>query len=609
MRTALALTVALAVAAPAAATPLPLQSVRGNAPRIEDSAGRQVLLRGVNVNQLGDYYRANPRWEQVVPLTAGDFDRIAALGFNSVRLLVHWSALEPRPGEFDQGYVARIKQALRWAASRELYVIVDMHQDAWGKHIATPPDETCAPGFSPANGWDGAPAWATLTDGLATCKAGIREVSPAVGRAWQSFYENRAGIQAALVRTWGRLAGELAAEPAVAGWDLLNEPNPGLAFGSNQSAELGRFYGRAIEAIRQAERRVRGGFSHIAFFEPSVEWSAFGTTATPAADFTSDPNIVFAPHLYGDSITVTPVTVEQGFDLAQDAARRYGTTVWSGEWGWFGDPGADAAEITRYARQEDARLLGGAWWSWKQACGDPHVVPQPGAEPNEVSPSLVRYSCKGRQRELGIPASTQRILSRATVRAAPGAIASLVSDPASGAFQVRGSDRDGGACTLAAWMPGAGRPRFAGSGIGRVHATRVRGGWRISTCARGEWSLRLSGRDRPGHSCRAALRLRSRHARLRGRRTIVRLRSRAAEGRCKGTVTLRARRDRRLLQIGRAGFALDPGRRRRVRIRLTRPGARLVRAAGRRGLTTRMSLAGRDVDANRFAKRLYLRVR
>jgi endoglycosylceramidase len=97
-----------------------------------------------------------------------------------VRLIVHWSALEPQPGAFDAAYVARIHQAVDWARKHDLYVVLDMHQDAWGKFIASPPGVVCPPGFNPAIGWDGAPQWATITDGMSTCRAVIREVSPAV---------------------------------------------------------------------------------------------------------------------------------------------------------------------------------------------------------------------------------------------------------------------------------------------------------------------------------------------------------------------------------------------------------------------------------------------
>ena len=73
-------------------------------------------------------------------------------------------------------------------------------------YFASPKDETCAPGFSHQQGWDGAPAWATITDGLPTCRFQIREIAPAVGQAWQNFYLDRDGIQTELVNTWAHLA-------------------------------------------------------------------------------------------------------------------------------------------------------------------------------------------------------------------------------------------------------------------------------------------------------------------------------------------------------------------------------------------------------------------
>src|SRR5437899_7152402 len=71
----------------------PLHVVRGPSPRVEDAQQRQVLLRGVNTNQLGDYYQAtvDPVLPSTVPLTEGDFAQMAAVGFDSVRLIVHWS--------------------------------------------------------------------------------------------------------------------------------------------------------------------------------------------------------------------------------------------------------------------------------------------------------------------------------------------------------------------------------------------------------------------------------------------------------------------------------------------------------------------------------------
>src|SRR5688572_19550239 len=264
------------LAAPAQAALPRLTVERGEEAAIVDEGGRQVLLRGLNVNQLGDYFQADPALPTTMPLTERDFEEIAELCFNVVRLVMNWSAFQPERGAFDAGYVARVREAVRWAARHDLYVVLDMHQDSWGKFIATPPGYTCEPGLGPAVGWDGAPAWATFTDGLTTCRANdTRELSPAVAQAFQSFYVDRDGIQQELVATWARIARAFARDERVAGFDLLNEPHPGFLVGADQSAALGRFYGAAIDAIRAGERAA-GGFPHVVFFEPSVVWSGFG---------------------------------------------------------------------------------------------------------------------------------------------------------------------------------------------------------------------------------------------------------------------------------------------------------------------------------------------
>jgi hypothetical protein len=45
--------------------------------RITDVGGRQVLLRGVNVNQLVDYYASDPALPTVQPLSETDFADMA----------------------------------------------------------------------------------------------------------------------------------------------------------------------------------------------------------------------------------------------------------------------------------------------------------------------------------------------------------------------------------------------------------------------------------------------------------------------------------------------------------------------------------------------------
>ena len=97
---------------------------------ITDGDGNQVLLRGVNVNQLVDFYRRAPTVDGTRPLTEDDFAGIAEQGFNVVRLNLSWSALEPERGELDADYLEQITDAVGWAKKHGVYTVLDMHQDS-----------------------------------------------------------------------------------------------------------------------------------------------------------------------------------------------------------------------------------------------------------------------------------------------------------------------------------------------------------------------------------------------------------------------------------------------------------------------------------------------
>ena len=213
--------------------------------------------------------------------------------------------------------------------------------------------------------------------------------------------------------------------------------------------------------------------------------------SVPPPDFTDDPEIAFAPHLYAESINVVPglTSIEEGFDNAEQAAATYGAPLWSGEWGWFGDPLDARARLERYLAQEDARRLGGAWWVWKQACGDPHVVGYPGA-----SGSLNPTDCPSGKPQ-GLVTGYTDLLRRAYPRFAPGRLTELESDSKSRRWALSGRVGDARSCRLVVWVPGR-RPKLAAEGVTRLRVTRRPGGRVVSGCARGEYALSGSPRQR-----------------------------------------------------------------------------------------------------------------
>lgn len=467
-----------------AAGEIPAGFLRAQGERIADGRGNQVLLRGVNVNQLVDFYQHRPDVPKVRPLDDADFAQMASYGFNVVRLGLSWSALEPVQGELDAEYLARIREAVDDAAAHGIYTVLDLHQDGWWKG-PTAEGTACRPGTDPMWGFDGAPEWATITDGAPRCQFTGRDISPAGDRAFQHFYFNTDGVRDALARTWGELAGEFADEPMVAGFDLFNEPGFGETAPATTSHLLGAFYDDAIARIREA------GAPQIVFIEPSILWSGLGFDVGPQPGFTDDANIAWSPHLYAESITMDRdlgipaiVSIERQFQLAERAAAEYGVPLWSGEYGYWGDADDVRARMSRYAVAEDERMLGSAYWVWKQACGDP----QNGIQ--DIGDGLMIQDCTvgapGDDIDGGTKADVLAILARAYPQRAPGALASLAADGPAVAFTGVAPARS---CDLIVWVPGPQRPTPEVTAITQVQARAVDGGWIVTGCAEGEYSF------------------------------------------------------------------------------------------------------------------------
>lgn len=457
-------------------------------------------MRGANVNALGDYAQADPAAAPTAPVTGSDWDEMASRGFSVVRLLLSWSSLEPARGSVDVRYLQRIRSAVAAANARGIYVVLDMHQDAWSKFAATPTGTACPSGTAPALGWDGAPEWATISDGATTCLApgARRESAPAVQRAFANFYADTDGIADELTRVWGRLAREFRDVPGVAGYDLLNEPNAVDPGPQNQLA-YSRWVQRTVDAIRAAEGAPAPPIHKPVFAEPLQMYPLPDNALLP--EQVHDPDLVFAPHNYAESISHV-LTVEQTFAVDQQGADDLDAALWIGEYGFWDTSPATLAVVSRYAAEEDRRALGGAWWQWRQTCGDPHSVRGPGVPADEDQVHLITRACS---RGAGAPRDTDlryteeflHVLGRAYPRAAPGHITSLVSDPDSGRFHVNADGATAGS-TLVAWVPANGPGRAArpsATGLDDVVMHPVRGGHILTaTAAGGDWSLDIEGR-------------------------------------------------------------------------------------------------------------------
>jgi endoglycosylceramidase len=452
--------------------------------RFVDARGREVLLRGVNVNALVEYWRYGA-FPTTFPLSRTDADLIAAEGWNVVRLAVSWSRIEPSPGVYDEQYLSQMARAVDLFASRGVYTLIDLHQDAWGPTLAARPGEVCPAGTDAAFGWDGAPGWATLDGGAARCPImGIRETSAAVLAAFGAFWSDAPGPGGVGIRTRyaamiGHVAGRFARESAVVGYDLMNEPN---AFSSVQLTGLSALAGASLAEIRRNERRF-GGFAHILFVEPSTVWPAPGFVPP---DFPRDDQVAFAPHIYNGGLTSGGIPPQDFTRARADAARFGNAPVLAGEWG--GDPrrADDPADgyFERHQALQDGSRLSATLWTWRESCGDPHKAGDARAGSVPYVWGEFEVDCTSNT-VVGERSNLVAALRRGSVRAAPGHLVAQVFAPDTRVLAAIGADAGAGT-TLEAFvpMPSSG-VTVSVVGLTRVQVVAVAGGAAVRAVATG----------------------------------------------------------------------------------------------------------------------------
>ncbi|HNF48865.1 MAG TPA: cellulase family glycosylhydrolase [Chitinophagales bacterium] len=458
----------------------------GDKSGIYDAAGRYMILRGVNYNCLGYYWQANSQVAVQKQPEEADFKLMATYGFNCVRLLFSWSKLEPAQGQYDYNYIEQIKKYIEIAGKYGLYVLIDMHQDAWGKYIATPQSVNCS---SPNKGWDGAPLWATLTDSASTCKNTTdRESAPAVVHAFENFWNNKQNIQTACLNAWAELAKNCCVYENVLGYDLLNEPGLGYSNLLDGSSKMSRFYGDAIRRIRAAEQSVNG-FQHIIFFETSITQNGNPLPFIPSFGFTNDKNIAFAPHTYFEAISYA-LTIEQGYDLLKTISALFKTPMLIGEYGFFDGYATDSSKLARFAVKEDANFGSSTYWQWSQAPGDPHSISYDGLLFSQTNMALIELDKNGNFTG-NINKDYLKVLSRSRPVAVAGKPTYLSSNINSGKLSLYASLSGSGTTIL--WVPsGHGTPVVSGTNIVKNEIQQVDGGFRIAVEVNGDYKIHLS---------------------------------------------------------------------------------------------------------------------
>jgi endoglycosylceramidase len=253
---------------------------------IHDAYGRVLILHGLNTAGSAKDDTAHQPW-----IKESDVDReYTEFGFNSVRYLIFWGAIEPERDRYDEAYLRKVKERVEWYTSRHMYVILDMHQDVYGWGV----------------GGNGAPAWADahpLIQNLIPDKWPwwMQNLEPKVIRSYVHFftYKKHKDLQQHYIKCWQKVAALFHDNPYVLGYDLMNEPHGGKIVktlaGGFERRQLSKFYQRLIPAIREVDTL------RYIFFEPRSFGVNFGMKSyLPRVSDTKGgtPRLVYSPHCY-----------------------------------------------------------------------------------------------------------------------------------------------------------------------------------------------------------------------------------------------------------------------------------------------------------------------
>ncbi len=281
----------------------------------DDYSVRQTLINrfgAATADSLINTYEDN--W-----ITPQDLDNIKALGMNVIRVPFWYRNLQNEDGTWRTDAFDQLDWIVSNAWARGLYTILDFHGVVGGQSTAESTGEVRG----------SAEFWGNVTD------------------------------QARTIAIWQAIATHFQGNPAVAGYDLINEPT-----GAPSRDALWTMYDRMYQAIRAVDP------DHMLIMEGT--WGSWDWDMLPDPATFGWTNVAYEMHEYQWGSVNDPQGVMAGTDHQVNdfrAHQSWNVPCYIGEFNDF-TPGSDPTGVWRYAVQQ-FQQNGMNWteWSYKATHG------------------------------------------------------------------------------------------------------------------------------------------------------------------------------------------------------------------------------------------------
>ena len=322
--------------------------LRAEGQYFKDAQGRNVLLRGLDLSNIGKVPPFNPLPDLSVLPKMRDW------GINNIRLAFIWEAFEPKKGQYNYDYLNQLNTIVNAAGKVGITTVIDFHTDAFSRYSIGGcgsgfPEWTVPPDVKARTPSNGAlcSAWAI--------EAGIENMIPFSGyhKTVNAFYSDTYGARTSYLEAWTQVAHYFKDNPNVIGYDLLNEP-----WGAEKK-QLAPLYEDAAKAIRSEDPNA------ILMIEPFVMVGLGFFTTLPKPSF---QNFAYAPHDY-DLFALAfkawftgGLLIDNIFKAIESTSNRMNAPIYMGEYGASADGLGERSLIEHYYHLFDQHFVSGGQW-------------------------------------------------------------------------------------------------------------------------------------------------------------------------------------------------------------------------------------------------------